>query len=112
VTRYSKPLALLLALLSFVGTSGSWHAGDDVDFQQRIVAHDHETHRYQFQATPDHARSDHCAVCHWLQSFRNSSVSHARVPFAWDTHNLRQQVTATIVGGTDRLQLPTRAPPA
>ena len=108
----SKPLAIVLALLSLVGAPGAWHANDDVDFEEQVLTHDHEAHRYQVHAAPVHSRSEHCALCHWLQSFRHSLVSHSRVAFAEDAHNVGQSPVATGSDKVNLYRLPTRAPPA
>ena len=105
-----KALALALIALTVLGTSGSWHVADDPD-APALVLHDHSAHDQLFKAAFSHEAPAHCAICHWLQSFRSDSLRSDGPRFA---------SAAGIRGGTPdlgdvraaaRLSLPSRAPP-
>ena len=81
----SRLLALVLAALTFVGSTGAWHAPDDPDCFDGIVLHDHSAHHERFGKATQGSTPEHCAICHWLQSFRIGSTARARVPFASGT---------------------------
>jgi hypothetical protein len=79
-----KALALALIALTFLGTSGSWHvAADDLDAPV-LVVHDHTAHDAHFRGAYTHEPPSHCAICHWLQSFRSGSVRATGMRFACD----------------------------
>src|SRR5689334_4047454 len=78
-----KALALALIALTVLGTSGSWHVAADDPDAPALVLHDHSAHRAQFKtAAASHEAPTHCAICHWLQSFRADSVRDAGPRFA------------------------------
>ena len=109
----SKLIARVLIVLTFLGASGSGHASnDDPELQPRLVAHDHNAHQERFGGPLTTTEPTHCAICHWLQSFRSDSVRDARVQFS-DTAYSRRPIAATgHVGAIDLLDIPSRAPPA
>jgi hypothetical protein len=86
VPRRSRPLAIVLIVLTTLGSFGSWHAPDDPDCDVAIVLHDHAAHHPRLATPVAAGDSEHCALCHWLQTFRIDSVRHVRVPFTPDTY--------------------------
>ncbi len=106
-----KALALALIALTFLGTSGSWHAaGDDPD-APRLVVHDHTAHDAYFKTVSSHEAPTHCAICHWLQSFRCDSVRHDGLRVAADAGGPGASPYLGGVRTADRLAIPPRAPP-
>src|SRR6188768_1687227 len=70
----SRVVACVLVLFSIMGTTGAWHAaGDDPDCAGP-VAHDHSAHHERISRPTQAQPPSHCAICHWLQSFRTDSV--------------------------------------
>ena len=109
----SKLLATALILLTILGTGGPWHLeGDDPDFLVPVVGHDHSTHHGVFRTPPAPEGTAHCAICHWLQMFRASSLRHARVQFASASHNARIVAASSPIRVGTLLDVPSRAPPA
>ena len=109
----SKLLAAALILLTFVGTSGSWHLeGDDPDFLPPAVNHDHSTHHEAFRTPASPEGTAHCAICHWLQMFRASALRHARVQLDGAVHNARVMAAIPPLRAAALLDVPSRAPPA
>ena len=109
----SKLTAGALIVLTFLGASGSWHASnDDPDLQPQLVAHNHGAHAERFRAPLTAAEPAHCAICHWLQSFRSDSVRDARVQLSDTTYSPRPIATTDRAGAIDLLHIPSRAPPA
>jgi hypothetical protein len=111
--KRSKLSARVLIVLTLLGTSGSWHPiGDDPEFQSQVIAHDHSSHGNRFW-TPAAAKDpSHCAICHWLQSFRSDSVRHTRVQFVDTAYRRVPTAGIGLVRAIDLLNIPPRAPPA
>src|SRR5262245_645606 len=88
----SKVLAAALVVLTVLGT-GTWHVEtDDPDFLPALTAHDHTTHHESFRSPAQSDSEGHCAICHWLQTFRASQVGVARLgdgPAADSPHRTR-----------------------
>ena len=106
-------LAAALILLTFLGTSGSWHLeDDDPDFLPLAATHDHSTHHESLR-TPAHPEGTaHCAICHWLQMFRASALRHARVQLVSASNSARVMTAIPSLRAAALLDVPSRAPPA
>jgi hypothetical protein len=107
----SRLVACVLMVLTFVGTSGAWHAGGDDPDCAPLAAHDHSAHHARFGAATTTQAPGHCAICHWLQSFRTGSPPETRVAFddsAASPILVRAQRSLRI--GVC-VHLPSRAPP-
>jgi hypothetical protein len=116
VPRRRRPIAVALILLLLFGTNAGLHAGgdDDCDAPQGAVATAGYTGS-SAQLRLVSIRGDepgHCAICHWLQTFRAGSAAEGRFHVSLvprrpiHTHAIRPVATA------DRFSLPLRAPPA
>src|SRR5438445_6929554 len=85
-------------------------AVDDPDCQPSLVLHDHSAHRIGAARTTTLPQSQHCVVCHWLQSLQTvlAATSHA-IPSS-DVHRL---ALSALPAGDRRAatDLPARAPP-
>jgi len=110
--RRSRALALLLAVLTMLGTSGSWHAATDDPDCAPLSAHDHRAHHESIGAANQATPPAHCAICHWLQAFRSGDVGHSRVPLAVDVASADPLLSSAAIRSIDRIALPSRAPPA
>src|SRR4051812_6484752 len=109
----SKTLAVALIVLTFLGTSGSWHVeADDPDFLPAPAAHNHSAHHEGFRTPVVPDGPAHCAICHWLQMFRASAPRHARVQFATPSHHARIVPATPPIRIAALLDVPSRAPPA
>src|SRR5215218_1325882 len=110
----SRLVALTLIVLTFLGTSGSWHVDDaaDPDCAVQVVAHDHGHHDAQFAPPSTPSAPTHCAICHWLQTFRADAVRHARAATTPDLQIAGAVATSNHVQAGNRIALPSRAPPA
>jgi hypothetical protein len=106
-----RALALALIALTVLGTSGSWHVAADDPDAPVLVVHDHSTHDAHFRAASSHEPPSHCAICHWLQSFRADSIADNGPRFASDRSSGAGTAYFDNVRRADRLSLPTRAPP-
>jgi len=110
--RRSRFLALVLAVLTAVGTTGSWHVeGDDPDCAAP-VAHDHAAHHERIDRQTATTAPSHCAICHWLQGFRAPAVRQARVYLAAGESTSLTHSLADAIRSVDRVAQPSRAPPA
>jgi hypothetical protein len=109
----SRTLAAALILLTFLGTSGSWHVeGDDPDFLPPPATHNHSTHHDAFRTPVAQDGASHCAICHWLQMFRAGTLRHSRVQFVTTSQNARNAAATPPVRLAALLDVPSRAPPA
>ena len=112
--RHSRNLALF-ALLVMTGSvpvsvSALLHEGGDDDCQPVLVLHDESAHRIGASRGAAPVESQHCAVCHWLQSVQAPATAAFMAVPAADTHHLA--VSALPLSGTDVLSLvAARAPP-
>ncbi len=111
VPQRSRLLAIVLAALTFVGSTGAWHAPDDPDCFDGIVLHDHSAHHARFGKTTYSSAPEHCAICHWLQSFRIGSTSRARVPFASETFARVAVAVRPLPASVTATAISPRAPP-
>ena len=110
--RRSRLVAVALIVLTFLGSSGSWHpADDDVDFHAPL-AHNHAAHHERLRTATAPGVSDHCAICHWLQSFRSDATRATRVHRLTTSVSERLAVTAPPVRAAVLPDLPPRAPPS
>jgi hypothetical protein len=112
--RHSRNLALF-ALLVITGSvpvsiAALLHEGADDACQVVLLAHDESAHRIgglREAAPPD---SQHCAVCHWLQSVQAPATAAFKAAPSADSHHLA--VSALQLSGNDVLALvAARAPP-
>jgi hypothetical protein len=83
---------------------------DDAICQPSFVLHDHSAHRIGAARTTTVPETQHCVVCHWLQSLQTvlADTSHA-IP-SCDVHHLALSappVSDRVAAGN----LPARAPP-
>ena len=109
--RRSRVLPLLLAVLTMVGSSGSWHAATDDPDCEPLSAHDHRAHHESLGPASHTTLPAHCAICHWLQAFRSGDVGQSRVPLAIDCAGVDPLLPSAKIRSTDRIALPSRAPP-
>lgn len=66
-------LAFVALLATVPASFQSWHDLDDDPLcNPAIVVHDHAAHQIA-AATPSPLASEHCAVCHWLQTLRGTT---------------------------------------
>lgn len=112
--RHSRSLALfaLLVITGSVPVSilAQLHEGADDACQVVLLAHDESAHRVG--ASRDNAPSDsqHCAVCHWLQSVKAPATAAFMAAPPANSHHLA--VSALPLAGSDVLELvAARAPP-
>jgi hypothetical protein len=114
VLRHSRGVALF-ALLVITGSvplsmSALLHEGTDDLCQPRLVLHDESAHRIgasRGTTTPD---SQHCVVCHWLQSVQTLLTATAAAAPPIDSHHLAVSVLPR-AGAAALEQLGARAPP-
>ena len=106
-----KALALALIALTVLGTSGSWHVSAGDPDAPMLVVHDHSAHDARFRAPFTHEAPTHCAICHWLQSFRADSVRNDGVRFAAAAPDRGITAYLADVRTANRRTLPPRAPP-
>jgi hypothetical protein len=107
----SRVPALALIVLTFLGTSGSWHVDPDDPDCTAPVAHNHSGHHERLVRSVARAPIAHCAICHWLQSFRIDGARQAREVAAPAGETSSPAVSRLAVRSADRLNLPSRAPP-
>jgi hypothetical protein len=108
----SRVVACVLVLVSFMGTTGAWHVADDDPDCAVPVGHDHAAHHERISRPSSAQAPSHCAICHWLQSFRTGSIpctvvasrDTATGPVAALVRRPRQFLV--------RVDVPSRAPPA
>ncbi|HEX8030828.1 MAG TPA: hypothetical protein VF491_20290 [Vicinamibacterales bacterium] len=107
----SKPLAALSVLLILAGALGSWHAPDDRDGESTPAVHHHTNHDERF-TPPTHPEAPaHCAFCHWLRSLSDGAPVTLQA-LASEAPTLVQRIPVLAhVRTSDRLALPSRAPP-
>jgi hypothetical protein len=114
--RRSRAFAIV-ALLVITGSvplsvSAFVHdTGDDIDASPQLVLHDHNAHRIgaaHGEAAPE---SQHCAVCHWLQSLHSAFSTTASPVPSLDAHRLAS-LSFSLVSIAAAISLAARAPPA
>ena len=107
----------LFALLVMAGSvpvaiSATLHDDDDdTSRQPSLVLHDESAHRIGAAraVVPD---SQHCVVCHWLQSLHRTTVAH-RGPIPPSTHSQQFVVAATALAASAAFAArAARAPPS
>jgi hypothetical protein len=112
--RHSRNLALF-ALLVITGSvpvsiSALLHEGADDACQPVLLEHDESAHRIGASRDSAPADSQHCAVCHWLQSVQAPAASAFMAAAPVDSHHLA--VSALPLAGAAALALlAARAPP-
>lgn len=82
----SRPLAVVLIVLTMLGTTATWHAPDDPDCYPGFMLHDHAAHHARLAAPVAATAPEHCAICHWLQTFRIDGTRQAGLPFTPDQY--------------------------
>jgi hypothetical protein len=107
----SKLVAVLLALLTFSGAVGSWHAPDDHDSDRDLLLHDHSAHHERLGTSTAAAAPTHCALCHWLRTFGTSAPRDTQAAGIDAPRLVRRAAATNLVTSSDRLALPPRAPP-
>ena len=110
VRRIRRFLAVSLMAVLVVGTNAGLHAGDDDVCESTPVAGAGASHAQA--AAPSSTRPEHCAICHWLESLRASSITHSvpPVPHRVSTPPKRYETRRALTA--NRFTLPLRAPPA
>jgi hypothetical protein len=114
--RRSRAFAIV-ALLVITGSvplsvSAIVHdSGDDRDAAPLLVLHDHNAHRIgaaHGEAAPE---SQHCAVCHWLQSLHSAFSTTASPIPSFDSQRLAS-ISLSLPSVASVISLAARAPPA
>ncbi len=111
-TRAFSVFALLVMLGSMpVAVTALVHDdADDAICQPQLVLHDHSAHRIGGARTTPAPESQHCVVCHWLQSLQTvlAGTSHA-IP----SSDVQHLASSAPPAGDRRAasDLPARAPP-
>ena len=82
---------------------------DDVFCNPAVVVHDQSAHRYSAPA-PAPSESEHCVLCHALQSLRAVQSSVRFIPALADGGRLSSASTAPVQARCTNSQ-PARAPP-
>ena len=107
----SHLMAWVLVVLTALGSSGAWHVdSNDPDFAASLP-HDHSRHDAQLdhRTTPD--APTHCAICHWLQTFRSGDAAGLRVLLQADNATAALRPVAVVLHSATRIDVPSRAPP-
>ena len=108
----SRLMAWVLVVLTALGSSGAWHIdSDDPDFAASIP-HDHTRHDAQLDHRAAPNAPTHCAICHWLQTFRSGDAAGARVLLQADNATPALGPAAAALQSAARIDVPSRAPPA
>ena len=113
VLRRARVLTLF-ALLAMIGSVPSsiaalLHDADDAICQPTVIVHDESAHRIGAPRTASR-ESQHCAVCHWLQSLHSvAGVVSVAVPIG-DVHGFTPW-SPPAVGRHSVDTLSARAPP-
>ena len=102
---------MALIVLTFLGTSGSWHVDTDDPDCAVPLAHNHSAHHERLVPAKAVAPIAHCAICHWLQCFRTDGARQARADLTPKVRRTGATVTMVAIRSADRLNLPSRAPP-
>ena len=111
VLQRSRLLAVVLIVFTFVGTTGSWHVADDPDCYSGIVLHDHSAHHARVGTPTAATTPTHCAICHWLQTFRIDGARQTRVPFAADSYARFTESVHSPALSVATISIAPRAPP-
>jgi hypothetical protein len=112
--RQNRHLALF-ALLVIAGSvpesiAALLHEGGDDACQVVLLAHDESAHRIGAARQSAPADSQHCAVCHWLQTVQAPAAAAFMAAPSVDSHHLA--LSALPLSGGDVLELvAARAPP-
>lgn len=111
VLQRSRPLAVILIVLTMLGTTATWHTPDDPDCFSGIVLHDHSAHHARFGAPAPSDGPEHCAICHWLQSFRIDGARQAWLPSASDQYVRFTSALHATPASAATIAIAPRAPP-
>jgi hypothetical protein len=110
--RRSRHVALALVVLTFLGTNGSWHVDPgDPDFVSPLP-HNHSAHHERLTAKVAATAPAHCAICHWLQTFRTDGARQSRDDLASAGRSTGPMPLLAAIRSADTLNLPSRAPPS
>jgi hypothetical protein len=105
----SRALAVTLIAFIVLGTTGSGHAPD---YRLPPLGYTHDGTHTQVCPPTDRASSEHCAICHWLQTFRFDPGAMVLVSFG-DVATSHVRVGASEPHpATVANSIPARAPPA
>ena len=107
----SKPLAALSIVLVLASALGGWHAPDDSDDYAAPTVHQHADHDARFESPPSPTAPEHCPSCHWLRAFGNGAPAATELLAAEPVRYIRIGTLDGIVRTTERLALPSGAPP-
>ena len=107
----SKPLVALSIVLVLASALGGWHAPDDNDDYPAPAVHQHADHDARFGSATSPTAPEHCAFCHWLRAFGNGAPVATPLIAAEPVQYIRIGTLDGIVRTTERLALPSRAPP-
>ena len=108
----SRVVACVLVLFSFMGTTGAWHVADDDPDCALPASHDHSAHHERLTRPSRAQTPTHCAICHWLQSFRTDSVPRTTVDALDASSNPVHAGPRKPHELLVRVDVPSRAPPA
>jgi hypothetical protein len=111
--RRSRHLSMMLIVLTFLGTTSSWHAeDDDPDCAPQVAAHNHSAHDARLARASSQTAPTHCAICHWLQAFRADGARQTRVQASPVPQNFGSSAVRAAIRSGNRLDIPSRAPPS
>lgn len=99
----------LIATMPVTISSLLHDAGDDVLCGPTIVVHDQDAHRFSAPG-PAPQDSQHCVLCHTLQSLRAVQSAARFIPALADVGRLSSASTAPVQARSSNSQ-PARAPP-
>jgi hypothetical protein len=112
-TRAFSVFALLVMLGSVpVAVTALVHDdADDAICQPQLVLHDHTAHRIGGARTTPAPETQHCVVCHWLQSLQTTAPSAIVGQPATDCHQLTVTTTPATLSSVASARA-ARAPPS
>jgi len=106
---HHRAVAISLILLVLIGTNAGFHAGVDDVCAVPPGAQSGADRHLSGQPPTDAA---HCAICHWLQTFRAGSIGHPLLQASALPSSSPDSPAPRSVAAADRFALPLRAPPA
>jgi hypothetical protein len=112
VPLHTRVVAAALIVIVLISTNAGLHSGDDDACDQPLAAQRADAGARVASppaATPEPA---HCAICHWLQTFRAGSISHLLLQGSAPSCTSSDSTAPARVVAADRFTLPLRAPPA
>ena len=108
----ARAVAVLIASIICVGTSGLGHTGwDDAACDPVPIHHDHNAHRLHSGTLPTAPESDHCLFCHSMRTLRTGLVA-VQTPAADGIQSATVRAADVVLAGRLLdLNAPSRAPP-